>query len=116
MAVEARDLYPQGDEPSKTGLDQAGVIIEFPRTFTDEEKLQIRQENLTYIQELSIEQDPETVEKAQRDMKKNPNKRLVDLYFNNPNKRTPNLGNLSQPETDPFGKPIFRHPETRYIP
>lgn len=115
MALEARDYFPQGDSLKKE-LEPSGVIIEFPRTLTDEEKLQIRQENLTYIQELSLEQDPETIEKAQRDMAKNPNKRLIDLYFHNPNKRAPNLSGLSEPEKDWFGKVIFRHNQTRYIP
>jgi hypothetical protein len=115
MALEARDFYPQED-PVKRGLEPAGIIIEFPRTLTAEEQLQIDQENLAYIEHLSLDQDFETVEKAQRDMKKNPNKRLIDLYFNNPNKKEPDLTGVSQPETDWFGKVIFRHEQTRYIP
>lgn len=116
MALEARDYYPPQEEPVKKGLEPSKVIIEFPRTLTSEELQEIEGENLKYIDHLSLDQDPETVEKAQRDMKKNPTKRLVDLYFNNPNKREPNLSGLSQPETDWFGKVIFRHPQTRYIP
>ncbi len=115
MALEARDYYPQ-EEPVKKGLEPAGIIIEFPRTLTAEEQLEIDHENLAYIQHLSLDQDIETVEKAQQDMKKNPTKRLVDLYFNNSNKKAPDFSGLSQPEKDWFGKVIFRHEQTRYIP
>lgn len=115
MALEARD-YSLQEEPLKKELEQSAVIIEFPRVLTEEEKLQIRQENLKYIQDLSLEQDWETIEKAQIDMEKNPNKRLVDLYFKGSNKRNPDFSRLSQPETDWFGKVIFRHNQTRYIP
>lgn len=113
MALEARDFHRQ--KPQEEGFEQTGVIIEFPRTLTTEEKLQIQQENLAFIQDLGFEQDIRTVEKAQRDMKLNPDKRLVDLWFK-PNKRTSNLSGLSQPEKDWFGMPVFRHDEQRHIP
>ncbi len=114
MALEARDFY-QEKKPQGEGLEQAGVIIEFPRPLTDEEKLQIQKENNAFILTLGFEQDVRTVEKAERDIKLHPDERLVDLYFNNPNKRKPDFSGLSQPETDRFGMIIFRHNEERHI-
>lgn len=114
MALRAEALSEILIEP-ETGLKRSRTIVEFPRVLSEEELIQIRQENLTFIQEMSLEQDAETVEKAQRDMNLNPGKRLYDLYFA-PKQTNGHLSITIEPEKDPFGKPIFRHEQTRYIP
>lgn len=110
MAVEARDIVPDIRTPAP-----GGILIEFPRPLTEEEKQEVQNENLRFIQDLSLEQDFETIEKAQRDMRLNPGKRLIDLYFA-PSKTNGHLSATIEPEKDVFGKPIFRHPQTRYVP
>lgn len=110
MAVEARDIVPD----MRSGRS-GGVLIEFPRPLTEEDKQEIKNENLRFIQGLSLEQDPATIEKAQRDMRLNPGKRLIDLY-SAPSKTNGHLSATMEPEKDVFGKPVFRHPQTRYVP
>jgi hypothetical protein len=106
MALEARELRIGQEFPKE------GTIIEFPRIFTDEEKQQINEENLVFFKSLLDNQDLETIETAENIMTKNPTVRLEEYFFK-PTQKIEGGTTSLLPETDIFGKPVFRHPQTR---